>query len=144
MIMDYNAQFDDGVSALAIPSNTAATLTEYSSTVIDFMTANWNPGAGTPIWVIMSVGTTFSGAASNPVYVKLYGGTTSILAGATLIWQSKTFSIGEMAKGAYLMAYPFPGGMNVPRFMKVGAVLSGVSLTAGVFDTYLSLNAPRF
>jgi hypothetical protein len=144
MIMDYNAQFDDGVSAILLPANTAATLTEYSSTVVDFMTANWNPGAGTPLWVIMSVGTTFSGAVSNPVYVKLYGGTTSLLAGATLMYQSRTFTIGECSKGAYLMAYALPAGTNVPRFMKTGMVLSGVSLTAGVFDTYLSLNAPRF
>jgi hypothetical protein len=144
MIMDYNIQFDDGVSAILIPSNTAATLTEYSSTIVDFATASWNGGAGTPLWAIMSVGTTFSGAASNPVYVKLYGGTTSLLAGATLLFQSRVYSIGECSKGAYLMAVPLPAGQNIPRFLKTGAVLSGVSLTAGVFDTYLSPNAPRF
>jgi hypothetical protein len=144
MIMDYNAQFDDGVSAILLPSNTAATLTEYSSTVVDMMTANWNGGAGTPVWAIMSVGTTFSGTTSNPVYVRLSGGTTSLLAGATTLFQSRVFSIGEMAKGAYLMAFPLPGGINIPRFLKTSMVLSGVSLTAGVFDTYLSPNAPRY
>lgn len=143
MIMDYNCQFADGVSALAIPSNTAATQTEYASDVLDFMTASANMGAGTPIWAIFSVGTTFEGAASNPVFITLYGGTVSGTV-ATQIYRSRLFSIAEMTKGTYLMAAPLPGGYNQLRFCKFAAVLSGASLTAGVFDAYLSLNAPRY
>jgi len=143
MIMDYNVQFSDGVSAIAIPSNTAATQTEYASDVLDLQTAGYNIGAGTPIWAIFSIGTTFSGTTSNPVFVTLYGGTASGTV-ATQIFRSRTFSIGEMSKGVYLMAQPLPAGYAMLRFVKVAAVLSGVSLTAGAFDAYLSLNAPRF
>jgi hypothetical protein len=140
MIMDYNAQFSDGTTVITFASGMPGGT---DSSILDMMTAAWNGGAGTPVWVVVSVGTSISGAASNPLYVEFKSATTS---GGTYTthFTGKTFTIGEVTKGTYLLAQPIPTGMTINRFVKLTYNLVGVSLTAGVVDAYLSLNAPRF
>jgi len=138
MIMDYLAQYSDATSAIALASNAGT-----DTTILDHNVAAWNAGAGTPIWVIVSIATTFSGAASNPVYATW---STSTASGGTYVvhLKGRLLSIGELTKGKYLLADPIPAGHTINRFSKVTMYLDGgVSLTAGVFDSYLSLNAPR-
>lgn len=138
MQLDYNTQYADGQSAITLASGG-----ETATTILDHMVADWNGGAGTPVWVIFSIGTTFSGAVSNPIYVEWQSATAS---GGTYVThiRSRLFSIGEMTKGTFLMAHPIPGGQTIRRFTKFAVTLSGVSLTAGVFDAYLSFHAPKY
>lgn len=139
MIMDYNTQYADGTLAITLASNAGT-----DTTILDHQVAAWNGGAGTPVWVIVSISTTFSGAASNPVYATWGTATASGGTYQTHI-RARTFTIGEMSKGTYLMAEPIPAGVTINRYSKVTLTLDGgVSLTAGAFDAYLSLNAPRF
>jgi hypothetical protein len=139
MILGYLEQYADGTSAIALASNAGT-----DTTILDHGVAAWNGGAGTPVWVIVSIATTFSGAASNPVYATWGTATASGGTYQTHI-RGRTFTIGEMTKGTYLLAVPIPAGVTINRFSKVTMTLDGgVSLTAGAFDAYLTLNAPRF
>lgn len=140
MILDYNTQYSDGTAAISFASGMPGST---ASSVIDHQTAAWNGGAGTPVWVIVSVGTSFAGAASNPLYVEWQSNTASTGTFITHL-TGRTFSIGELTKGAYLLAAPIPGGATINRYTKVTYNNVGVSYTAGVVDAYLTLNAPRF
>jgi hypothetical protein len=140
MQLDYNTQYADGALAIAIASGGSA-----DSTILDHMVAAWNGGAGTPVWVIAQIGTAFAGSASNSFYCTWSSSTAS---GGTYIvhMTSRTFSIAELTKGAYLMAQPIPAGATINRFTKMTFynVLTCPSMTAGVYDAYLSYCAPRY
>jgi hypothetical protein len=138
MQLDYNSQYSDGTTAISLASNAST-----DSTILDHQVAAWNGGAGTPVWVVVSVGTTITGAASNPLYVTW---STSTASGGTYVvhLRGRLFSIGELAKGAYLLAEPVPAGDTINRYSKITYTTAAVSFTAGVLDAYLTYNAPRY
>jgi hypothetical protein len=140
MQLDYNTQYSDAVAVITFASGMPSAT---DSTILDHMTAAWNGGAGTPVWVIVQVNTSITGTTSNPIYVA-WG--TATASGGTYQYHltGRTFSIGEVTKGTYLLAAPIPAGVTINRFSKVVYSVVGVSLTAGAVDAYLAFNAPRY
>jgi hypothetical protein len=137
MILDYNTQFNDGTTAASL----SVVTTSADSAILDMMTANWNGGAGTPVWVISQVNTTFT--CGSQFYVEFRSGAASTTV-TTSHFSGKSMSVLECTKGAYLLAIPLPAGCNIGRFVKLTYHCSGSANVAGAIDSYLSFNAPRF
>jgi len=112
-----------------------------SSSTLDTEVAGSNIGGGTPIWLVVRVNTTFTCATSGTMYATLQNCATSNGTYLDML-RSATYTVGSLVKGLDVLTVPLT--VDNLRYLKVlytNAVGSG--MTAGNFDAFLSLNAPR-
>ena len=120
-------------------AQTASTV-EYSTNVYDTEVANSNIGAGTPIWLVCKVNTTFSGTSGTMVVALQHCATSGGTYADLLI--SVTHTTALLAKGYDCLTTPLPSeNLRYLRMRYTPATGSGY--TAGKFDAFLTTNAPR-
>jgi hypothetical protein len=135
MILDDKLIFD---SNHTIPTPVSADFT--STYTIDTEVADFNAGAGTPLWVVVKMLNKQTGTTGETLSVELQDCTTS---GGTYayILEGRTFSGGEFASAPTLLCVPLPAHHR--RYLKISYDCnSGLVWTGGV-DAYLALNPPR-
>jgi len=117
---------------------TASTV-EYSTNVIDTEVAASNLGGGTPVWLVCRVNTTFAGT-SGTMIVALQEGASSGTFTDKIVTQ--TFTTALLAKGYDVLTIPLP--LDHLRYLRMRYTpATGSGYTAGKFDAFLTLNAPR-
>lgn len=146
MMVDYNTQYSDGVTGLSWGSAAATT----DSSILDHMPGSgsilyWDPGAGTPVWVISQVSIAFSSTTSQSIKVSFLSCTTNSGTFVTHFVGHTHSGPSELSLGCYLLAQPLPAGMQIGRYTKLQYTVVGTSGMQGVgtVDSYLSFNAPR-
>jgi len=130
MILEHNGIFSDNQSLVA-------TATIVSTNVLDCGVANPNLGAGTPLWVVESIHTKFTG--SGGITTTLQHCASSGGSYLTLL-VGVAHSTGTGAIGDYLLAVPLP--MEHLRYLRLSHAITMDSGSAGAVDAYLSPCAP--
>jgi hypothetical protein len=133
MVIDGNLVFSDAQAL-------TASADENSTNVIDTEKASANLGAGTPIWLVVRVNTTFACATSVTYSAQLTASTDS---GGTYhtVLVGETYTVGEIVKGLDLLTVPI--AIDHARYLKIlYDHTTGSGCTAGKVDAYLTLNAP--
>ncbi len=137
MILDKNLEFSDAQAiCLSIATATA-------STVLDLQVADPNIGTGTPVWLIVSVNTSFLPTLTTLLVEPRDADGAGSLSLATAIMFGKTFSgsLDELQAGDLLISMPLPAAIR--RYMEILYTTAGSTLTAGKLDAFLSLAPPR-
>lgn len=113
-----------------------------STNMVDLQVTDPNQGAGTPVYLVISVNTAIAPATSVGLYWELEdasdGSTfTPIMRGETRYNSTS----GELDAGQVIYAGPIPAEHR--RYLQLVYTSSGVTLSAGNMDAYLSLAPPR-
>jgi len=137
MILESSTmEFSDAQALSVTTGETVAT------NMIDLQVADPNQGAGTPIYLVISVNTAIAPATSVGMYFELEdapdGSTwTPIIRGETRYNSTS----GELDAGQVIYAGPIPAEHQ--RYLQLVYTTSVTTLSAGNMDAYLSLAPPR-
>ena len=136
MILDNLLQFNDGTTVASL----SVVTTSVDSAILDFTTASFNPGSGTPVWVISTIGLTFTSGSSMNVELRSGAASTTVTLSHFV---GKTYTAAECTKGKYLLAIPLPADQAMGRFVKLVYHTTGSAFLLGTIDSYLTLHAPN-
>jgi hypothetical protein len=131
-VLDYDLIFSDAQAQTSVASHN-------STNTIDFQTANTNIGAGTPLYFVFRVNTTFTSSSSATFSLSLQhssdGTTWNALASTATTLGYALFTAGKV--------WSFSLPTVHERYLKVVYAIGTAVLSAGKWDSYIALSQPR-
>ena len=138
MILESSTmEFSDAQSLTIKTGETVATNT------IDLQVTDPNQGAGTPVYLIISVNTVIAPSISVGMYWELEDSVSGSAAWLAILRGETRYNstAGELDAGQVLFAGPIPAEHQ--RYLQLVYTSSVTTLSAGKMDAYLSLAPPR-
>ena len=138
MILESSTmEFSDAQSLTITTGETVATNT------IDLQVADPNQGAGTPVYLVISVNTTIVPTTSAGLYWELEDSVSGSAAWLPILRGETKYNStsGELDGGTTMFAGPIPAEHQ--RYLQLVYTSSVTTLSAGKMDAYLSLAPPR-
>jgi hypothetical protein len=119
----------------------AASSAENSTNTLDTEVASSNLGAGTPIWLVVRVNTTFTNASAGGTETVSLQSSAASASGFAANLTGPTVTVGVMVKGLDLLTVPLPA--DHLRYLKVVYTPASCSgWTAGAVDAFLTTASP--
>lgn len=138
MIFDRLAEFCDATAVSQAGTGTYALGSNY-----DLGAANKDPGAGQPLYLVITVDTAFTSGDSATVQFQLVSDSQDPPAAdgtETIHIETQDFPVATLVQG-YTIVHPLPSGdLDYERYIGIQAIVGTAALTAGKINAFLTMD----